>query len=111
MRPYAAVAVYYGLHETPFDFYRYTEFALRRFVTGAGLELVHLESIGGVPEIMMDVFAKSAAAGVPIVGRPIAVGAQWLTAPTLRTGLGRKLSDATKKRFPLDYFLIAMKPQ
>lgn len=113
MRPSATllmnVPFYYWLHETPFDFYRYTEFALRRFVSKAGLQLLHLESIGGAPEVMADVFAKCAVGGAPFFGRPLALGAQWLTALLLRLKIGRKFSDATKRQFPLGYFLIAKK--
>ncbi|OQY29621.1 MAG: hypothetical protein B6244_03255 [Candidatus Cloacimonetes bacterium 4572_55] len=53
------VPFYYWLHEQPHDYYRYTEFALRRFVENSGLKVIQLECIGGAPEIMTDIFAKN----------------------------------------------------
>ena len=50
------VPFYYWLHEQPHDYYRYTEFALQRFVEMSGLRLVVLEPIGGAPEVVVDVF-------------------------------------------------------
>jgi len=47
------------LAEEPYDYYRYTEHALRRFVDISGMRLIQLSSIGGAPEIMADMFAKT----------------------------------------------------
>lgn len=99
----------YCVHEAPHDYYRYTEFALQRFVSECGLKLVSLESVGGAAEVATDLFAK-VVVRVPIIGRPLAMFAQWLTLSTLRTRLGRKVSAASRRRFPLGYFLVAAKP-
>lgn len=104
------VPFYYGLHEHPHDYYRYTEFALRRFVAEAGLELVRLDALGGAPEIMADLVAKNALM-LPRVGRTLAVCIQWLTWHFGRTRFGHRLSSATSTRFPLGYFVIARKPR
>ncbi|HRF81361.1 MAG TPA: methyltransferase domain-containing protein, partial [Flavobacteriales bacterium] len=40
------VPFYYGLHEQPFDYYRYTQFALRAITEDAGFAVVELEAIG-----------------------------------------------------------------
>jgi len=103
------VPFYYWIHAAPHDYYRYTEFALRRFVAAAGLELVRLDVIGAAPEVIADVVAKNFAR-VPLVGRPVAVAVQWLTAAFSATPPGRKISRATSASFPLGYFLIARKP-
>ena len=102
------VPFFYWLHEVPHDFYRYTEFALRRFIEMSGLELVLIEAIGGSPEIMTDMFAKHVAR-IPWLGPACASLAQWLTQCFLRTGLGERVSQATRKKFPLGYFLVATK--
>jgi len=102
------VPFYYWLHEQPHDYYRYTEFALRRSVENAGLTLLKLNSIGGAPEIMTDIFAKNIVR-VPRIGRPLAIFAQWLTASLIKTKIGKKLSESTNDRFPFGYFLIAAK--
>lgn len=103
------VPFYYSIHAGPYDYYRYTEFALRRFVESSGLRLIQLESIGGAPEILADVFAKNVKR-FPLIGYPLAVFSQWLTAGFTRTRFGRKVSRATGHSFPFGYFLIAEKP-
>lgn len=104
-----SVPFYYCLHECPHDYYRYTEFALRRFVATSGLQLLELRAIGGVPEIIADIFAKNVLR-VPVGGPLLANLAQSLTRVFIRTRFGRKVSDATKNEFPFEYFLIALKP-
>jgi SAM-dependent methyltransferase len=103
------VPFYYWLHEEPHDYYRYTEFALRRFVEASGLRLIQLDSIGGAPEVMTDVFAKNIQR-VPKLGRSLAVAAQWFTSAFVRTSFGEKVSKTTSNNFPFGYFLIAEKP-
>lgn len=102
------VPFYYWVHEQPYDYYRYTEFALRRFVEGSELRLLQLDSVGGVPEILADIFAKNMLR-LPKIGGLLAMFTQWLTGRFIRTKLGGRVSDATKDSFPLGYFLIAEK--
>lgn len=105
-----SVPFYYWLHEQPHDYYRYTEFALRRFVDHSGLKLLQLDSLGGAAEVMTDIFAKNVIR-VPLLGRPLALFSQWLTLSMGKTGVGKKIFDATKGNFPFAYFLIAEKPE
>jgi SAM-dependent methyltransferase len=102
------VPFYYWLHEAPHDYYRYTEFALRRFVAVCGLRLIRLEPIGGVPEILGDIAAKSVCR-LAVVGRPLAAAVQWAASTFGRTHVGQRVSSATSRRFPLGYFLVAAK--
>lgn len=102
------VPFYYWLHEEPHDFYRFTEFALRRFVDLAGMELELLESTGGTPEIVADILAKNLVR-VPVVGRMLASVVQSMTLWFVATRLGSKVSVATRKKFPFGYFLVAVK--
>ncbi len=102
------VPFYYWLHEHPHDYYRYTEFALRRFIEIAGLSLLELRAIGGAPEIMADIFAKNVLR-VTAIGSPLAALAQWLTRLFVRTRLGRRISEASREGFPFAYFLVAEK--
>jgi SAM-dependent methyltransferase len=103
------VPFYYQLHEQPHDYYRYTEFALRRFVERSGMELVRVESIGGVPEIFADITAKLVA-HVPLAGRHLSALVQATTKFFVRSGLGRSISRRSGKIFPMGYFMIAAKP-
>lgn len=102
------VPFFYWLHEVPHDYYRYTEFALRRFVEVSGMRLVELVPMGGAPEIMVDIFAKNAMR-LPRMGRALASTAQWCVSSFLRTRIGKKISRGTSASFPLGYFLIAEK--
>jgi SAM-dependent methyltransferase len=99
----------YWLHEEPHDYYRYTEFALRRFATNAGLEVDVLKPIGGTPELLADLAAKHLIR-VRLVGRSLAALIQGGIFAFGKTGLGRKASRRTSAKFPLGYFMVAAKP-
>ena len=102
------VPFYYWLHETPHDFCRYTEYALKRFAESSRFKVLVLNAIGGVPEILADVLAKQAQA-VPVIGQSLALTVQYTTRIFLRTGFGRTFSEKTGKTFPLGYFMVAEK--
>lgn len=102
------VPFFYWLHEEPHDYYRYTEFALRRFVQAAGLRIESLSRVGGAPEIVLDILSKHAM-GIPLIGPAMvamlhAAGTLWL-----KTSFGRRISESTAVKFPLGYFLVASK--
>ena len=103
------VPFYYSIHEQPHDYYRYTEFGLRRFVEAAGLRLLDLEAIGGAPEIVADIFAKNILR-LPYAGAPLSMFSQWMTHWLVTTGPGARISRATRSNFPIAYFLVAEKP-
>ena len=102
------VPFYYWVHEWPYDYYRYTEFALRRFAESSGLRVILLEPMGGVPEILADILAKNLM-HLPKLGSPLATSIQQLTFAFIKTRLGEKISKRTSRRFPFAYFLIAEK--
>lgn len=102
------VPFYYPLHEKPNDYYRYTEFALKRFVQNSNLRLLKLEAIGGVPEILTDMLAKTLLR-IPIFGKWFSSFLQWLTSIFISTRIGKLISNRTKNDFPLGYFLVAQK--
>ncbi|MBU0675090.1 MAG: class I SAM-dependent methyltransferase [Proteobacteria bacterium] len=103
------VPFFYWLHERPHDYYRYTEFALRRFVELSGLSLVQLESVGGSPEILADMLAKHIQF-IPAVGKPTAVFIQYLAQLFVKTSPGKKISKKTSEGYPFGYFLVVEKP-
>jgi len=103
------VPFYYMLHEQPHDYYRYTEFALRRFMDRSGLQILQLQAMGGAPEVMLDVFSKNVM-HVPVAGVPVATVSHWITSAFVHTSVGRRISEATARNFPLGYFLVATKP-
>ena len=99
---------FYCLHEAPNDYYRYTEYALRGFVESTGLKLIRLSPLGGVPEVMTDIFAKNIMR-LPIAGSLLARFSQWLTMLFIKTNIGKKISEATAEQFPFLYIVIAEK--
>lgn len=102
------VPFFYWLHEEPHDFYRYTEFALRHLSEISGLKVIDLTPVGGAPEIMTDIYAKNILC-VPVIGKPLAIIAQWFTTLFIHTGFGAKISRSTARKFPLGYFMVAKK--
>lgn len=105
-----SVPFLYWIHEVPHDYYRYTEFALRRFAKEAGLKMQVLKPLGGAPEVLADVLAKNLLMHVPVAGKWCAAAIQGGTRALLRTRFGRRISDATAVAFPIGYFLVAEKP-
>jgi len=105
-----SVPFYYWLHEQPHDYYRYTEFALRRFMDRSGMQTLQLQAIGGAPEIVIDIFAKNVMR-VPVAGAPVAMLSQWVISAFIHTSVGRRISEATAHDFPFEYFLVAVKPE
>ena len=102
------VPFFYWLHETPHDYYRYTEFALRRFSDLVRLQLLEIKVIGGVPEVITDIVAKTVV-GLPAIGQALASVLQWLTMSLLTDGIGRHRKPRTSSAFPLGYFMITKK--
>jgi SAM-dependent methyltransferase len=94
----------YWLHEQPHDYYRYTEFGLRKLADDAGLEPVDLVRYGGAPEVMSDIAAKCLRRWQPLCRA-------WVSCTTavLDSRLGRKLSSYTAGSFPLGYVFVARK--
>ena len=99
----------YGVHEAPHDYARYTEFALRRFAARAGLAVALLVPVGGSLHVLADLLAKHLAQ-VPLLGAPLALGAQGLVALLDRTPWGRRVAARTGTHFPLGYFMVAARP-
>lgn len=100
------VPFYYQVHEEPHDFYRYTEFALRRFAERSGFQVVQLVPIGGAVEILADLTGKLLS-GVKLGIGAIAVqAAAWKFA---RTRWGAAIMQKTSKRFPFGYFMVVAK--
>jgi SAM-dependent methyltransferase len=106
----ANVPFYYGVHERPHDYYRYTRFALERFMRLAGLDTVEIEPLGGSLEIFADLLAKHLQP-VPLAGPPLALVLQRLVALLGRTRPGRRLALRTAEVFPFGYALVARKPR
>jgi SAM-dependent methyltransferase len=102
------VPFYYWVHESPYDYYRYTEYALRRFAELSGFKVISLKRIGGSPEVFADLFAKHLQF-IPLMGNFLANTIQQITHVVVKTHLGKMISEKTGKVIPLGYFLVAEK--
>lgn len=100
------VPFFYWLHAHPHDYYRYTNFALERFVRISGLALVTLQPLGGVLEVIADLWAKLLAK-IPIAGAPLAIALQAVVSAFGRTGPGARIAEISARHFPLGYFVVA----
>lgn len=98
------VPFYYWLHETPYDYYRYTRYALQKFAEKNNFEILELSSIGGVPEILADILGKLFI-HIPLIGKTSTKLVQYLAC----TKLAQKISQKTSTVFPFGYFLVAQK--
>jgi SAM-dependent methyltransferase len=109
LRPGGAVIIgvpfFYWIHEDPYDYYRYTRFALTSMAQESGFDVCYLEETGGAPEILADLTGKLMAP-IPILQRGFVRYARALRA----TRLVRKLTQRTKHKFPLGYLMVARKP-
>ncbi len=102
------VPFYYWLHEKPHDYYRYTEFALKRFAEMTGFEIITLRPIGGSPEIIADILSKTLMTW-PKLGKYPAMAIQFMCWKFINTGPGRSASGRSAQYFPLGYFMIVRK--
>ena len=99
------VPFFYWLHEEPYDYFRYTRHALVAMASDSGLEVISLEESGGAPEVLADIIGK-------IAGRR-----PWAQATIVRmlqflvnNRFSRRISESTKRQFPLGYVMVARKP-
>ena len=102
------VPFYYWLHERPHDYYRYTEYALRRFAETTGFDVLFIKTLGGIPEIITDILAKTLVS-FGRLGRFAAAAVQFACSRFVHTSIGEKISRSTATSFPLGYFMIAQR--
>ncbi len=101
------VPFYYWLHEEPYDFYRYTRYALKSMAENAGFRVLHMESLGGVPEILSDIISKNIVY-IPYVGQFCARVLQSFSIWVTNLEIGQSISNFTSDKFPIGYGLVAI---
>jgi SAM-dependent methyltransferase len=102
------VPFYFRLHEIPYDYYRYTEYALRRFADRAGFRILLLRPVGGTPEILADLLGRHVQF-IPLLGKSLVIAIQSITGTFVKSAVGRRVSEKTGQMFPLGYILVAEK--
>ena len=101
-----SVPFFYWLHEEPYDYYRYTKYALQRFAEETGFDTILIKELGGAPEVVVDIFSKFTCRFGPI-GAWAAIALQAACRRLVASPLGARVSERTAKQFPLGYFMIA----
>lgn len=105
----------YWIHEAPYDYYRYTRFALERFAQNSGLHLIELVALGGWVEVMADLSCKLLASvrlrGLSgVIHRLIIPAIHRLVLSFHRTDFGLRLARRGGEVLPLGYGMVAQKP-
>jgi SAM-dependent methyltransferase len=103
-----SVPFLYRIHEAPYDFYRYTEFALQKYATKNKLEIIELKAFGGLPEVLTDIMAKNLTK-IPAIGNFLSSITQSLCWNFIHTRWGKRISENSAKAYPLGYFMIVQK--
>ncbi len=101
-----SVPFLYWIHEAPHDYFRYTEFALRRAVQENSMRVVSLVALGGAIDVVADVIGK-ASSGLPLRGLGIGILSQRIALWFGKTGRGRRVRRDSAGLLPLGYFLVA----
>ena len=102
------VPFYYWLHEEPFDFHRYTEFALLRYAKAAGFSDIKLFAVGGKQHVLADLLGRSAGR-LPFSGFWTRL-TQKLVAPSAQKTVAKSFAQTGLNRFPMLYFVVAERP-
>ncbi len=102
------VPFYYQIHEAPYDFFRYTQYALKMFAEGLNFEITQLEVKGGIIATLGDLLAKSLTM-LPYIGKVLSSSTNFIFKQFEKTKIGYNLSTKTKQRFPLVIFMIVKK--
>jgi SAM-dependent methyltransferase len=95
---------FYWLHETPYDYARYTKYDLMFRCERNRLHIISLKEYGGAPEVLADLILKQ----FRMRGR-LCAGLDATFRLILRLRACRRYSSRTKEEFPLGYCLVARK--
>lgn len=96
----------YGLHEVPYDYFRWTRYAFEKACEENGLEVIELEPYGGGIDVVVDLLVRS----LGILSDRLAGVAGRIAGRFLRGGRARRLAPAAFEALPLGYLLVARKP-
>lgn len=102
------VPFFYPIHEEPFDYYRFTRYALERICKESNLRVVEIMPTGGLPDVFIDLCAK-VLQRLPWLGRGLAALIQGIGKWLLSFPPGRFATTRTADKFPFGYALIATK--
>lgn len=94
----------HNLHDEPYDYFRYTEFAIKYFCEKNNLSILILEPYGGTPEVIMNIIAKHLS-----FSKIIAFSHLFVAKTIVNIPLSKYISRRTARKFPLGYGVVAEK--
>jgi SAM-dependent methyltransferase len=103
-----SVPFLYKIHEAPYDYFRYTRFALEKFANKNKLKVLELKTFGGLPEVLADIFSKNLIK-LPVIGNALARFTQYLCWLFVHTRFGKRMSVNSGVAYPLGYFMVVEK--
>jgi SAM-dependent methyltransferase len=96
------------IHESPHDFYRYTEFTLRKYLNDVRLEIEVLEIVGGAIESWCYLTSRLSSY-VPIVKSFLPLSLYYLSRSITSFKVINEKLNTLNSIFPLGYFIVARK--
>lgn len=99
-----SIPFYYWIHESPYDFFRYTAFGLKYFAEQSDLSIVDIHSFGGPYDILEDMMGKLVLKKTPYTCVLKICRAFFSCIRNSKKGC--KFNKDMAERFPLGYFSI-----
>ena len=97
----------YWIHESPFDYHRYTKYSYELMANGLDLTIACLDEMGGGIEVFVDVSGKLA--GQIKILSPLVRLYNKLSYRFYRSKIGKILYNRTKHTLTLGYFIVMKK--
>lgn len=94
----------YWIHEEPYDYHRYTRFALQELCEDAGLEVLVLKPYGGGPDVLVDILSK-----LTSKNKALSKFVYAFATRTAKTKWYKRLKTRTSNKMPIGYILVANK--
>lgn len=94
----------YNIHEAPHDYYRYTEFSLRRLFDLAGFDVVELQPYGGYFDSLFNQIHKFKSRS-----RALFYGTEWIRKAFMKIPPLRRRNDLLAPNYPLGYCAVITK--
>ncbi len=109
---FLTVPFLYQLHETPYDFYRYTYYGLKYLIESNGFEIKEFKARGEIIAVVIYFFRKLGnRIAKKLLGRRLAGLIPWMVLDTMYRMIFRKHAElgAEKTEYTLGYTVIAKK--
>jgi SAM-dependent methyltransferase len=94
----------YPIHEAPHDYFRYTGHTLRMYCERSGLQLISLDTFGGLAATLVSFLGR-------LVGRSGVLSwmSERVASLLLHSPIGQVSETRTSRQFPIAYCLVAAK--